>query len=507
MMCLFHRRCLGCSIPGNQTKMLSCMKTDEQFEHYKRHIPPYFVRSYSQHLGCMLVRSDLLLDYFPGEKDFTQALHTFVAHINCKGYSVALCNYVWSSERDEDRAVDAALKLLGEQSFPTYIESSRIKSEENRLSLLCAALQDNPGFLFDLSGLSGLKAGSTKFYLKFLAALSSSPLGKYHCDILVTEMAESCCKLSQQFPQLSFIHTVEGRYYKAALRIGQPTDMAQCSMLAEHAYFNFYFFMDMIAYDCHYMKKSVTLEKVYQFVANYSDGILSISQFTQDQLRRSFPAYVAQPPKHCAARLSLEASDHRLSDMRDKQSGAKISRILVVGSRLEHKNTAEVMTFLPVLFPQCDFKVLGAAIKVAAKNVQGYQSGCLDDGVVNDLYQWADVVIFPSSYEGFGLPLFEGLAYGKCVFVRQSLLNEELLSRYHGPGSAVSYANFEQLHADLLSYIEDKHSMVEKTFLTDQPAHTYETMLKAVSDFVLEQTSLERESVFRQRQAVLDLMA
>ena len=52
------------------------------------------------------------------------------------------------------------------------------------------------------------------------------------------------------------------------------------------------------------------------------------------------------------------------------------------------------------------------------EGITGYPSGSLDDSFVESLYRNANVVVFPSHYEGFGLPVMHALGYKKPVVAR-----------------------------------------------------------------------------------------
>ena len=52
--------------------------------------------------------------------------------------------------------------------------------------------------------------------------------------------------------------------------------------------------------------------------------------------------------------------------------------------------------------------------------------GYVDEADKPSLYRLADVFVFPSMYEGFGLPIVEAMQSGTPVVARQMPLNEEI---------------------------------------------------------------------------------
>ena len=61
------------------------------------------------------------------------------------------------------------------------------------------------------------------------------------------------------------------------------------------------------------------------------------------------------------------------------------------------------------------------------------------------LYANAEIVVFPSFYEGFGLPIVNALAYGRTVVARDSALVREIGGLYQGPGRLVVYESEKDL--------------------------------------------------------------
>jgi hypothetical protein len=87
-----------------------------------------------------------------------------------------------------------------------------------------------------------------------------------------------------------------------------------------------------------------------------------------------------------------------------------------------------VIERLPRLFPQTNFVVLGVE-GPTFRNVKYRKSGSMTNEQVSDLFARADIVLFPSYYEGFGFPLMEALAHQRPVLVRKLVPFEEIASK------------------------------------------------------------------------------
>ena len=71
--------------------------------------------------------------------------------------------------------------------------------------------------------------------------------------------------------------------------------------------------------------------------------------------------------------------------------------------------------------------------------ITSHPSGTLAEIDVHRLYAAAKVVVFPSFYEGFGLPVVKALAYGRTLCARESPVLTEVASLPAAwPGDPVS---------------------------------------------------------------------
>jgi hypothetical protein len=87
----------------------------------------------------------------------------------------------------------------------------------------------------------------------------------------------------------------------------------------------------------------------------------------------------------------------------------------------------------------------------------GIDSGRLSGAEMEDLWRGARVVVFPSHYEGFGLPVVEGLAHRKPVFARDMPVMRELYERLGAPANLVLYNSTADLVARLREGLPDWH--------------------------------------------------
>jgi glycosyltransferase involved in cell wall biosynthesis len=104
--------------------------------------------------------------------------------------------------------------------------------------------------------------------------------------------------------------------------------------------------------------------------------------------------------------------------------------LLCVGNRKPHKNLAAAVEALARLLPECPELKLGVVgARFAARDEVDERAealgvahavverGGVDDDALRCLYTHAEALLFPSMYEGFGLPVLEAMACGTPVVV------------------------------------------------------------------------------------------
>ena len=80
------------------------------------------------------------------------------------------------------------------------------------------------------------------------------------------------------------------------------------------------------------------------------------------------------------------------------------------------------------------------------------QTGFIEDKDLQRLYRVGDLFVFPSLYEGFGLPVLEAMASGACVVARGASAMAEVVG---DAGALVETKNADLLAAAIASLLED----------------------------------------------------
>lgn len=230
------------------------------------------------------------------------------------------------------------------------------------------------------------------------------------------------------------------RVFGVALRMAQPFSTDQLSRMARLAPVNVYAMLDPIAYDClHLDTAEPDLGELWGHVFAHADGVIYISDVVRDlfrarfQRRRELHEVVAYP--------SLDYRDYRRGAV---TPAPEHGYALIIGNKFEHKRLPQTVEALARAFPTDRIVAFGLATS-AHNNVTAYESGQLSDTLVDRLVAGAGFIVFPSVYEGFGLPILRGLAAHRPVLARRTPVAEDLQSRLDEFENLTLYSNLADL--------------------------------------------------------------
>jgi hypothetical protein len=96
------------------------------------------------------------------------------------------------------------------------------------------------------------------------------------------------------------------------------------------------------------------------------------------------------------------------------------------------------------------------------------KSGKLTDQIVESLFANSDLLIFPSQYEGFGLPVLAAVNHEKPILLYDSQINRELAKIYNFGSKVQFFTYFENLNKSIENVLNKmnsyKHNVVKRTW-------------------------------------------
>jgi GT2 family glycosyltransferase len=438
---------------------------------------------------CMLIRWSILAEFGVFDEiygaGYNEENDLVMRAARC-GYRAVLANkaFAWheggrsfdATETSRDRRETANRPLLLAR-YPEYagLTDAYLHSPEHVAeTLLGALIPDAAGRIdlaFDFSSFTGVHNGTFEAGRQLIGEAARHWRERFNLFVLCSEAAYVfhdyvALGLPRRDPDGPEI-------YAAIFRVGQPYDWKTIERLATRTAVIGVAMLDTISVDSS-EQSTPRLHNIWQFTLEHADLITTISQFTADQLERRFR--FGPGVQRLTSMLSLDTADY---DFAEPAKGAvgpaglpAAGYILVIGNAYPHKHVAPTANALSQRFPDRSIVALGVEAKAAAgpanpllpnqplcaaANLTGLAAGALSQGALTRLYAGAGVIVFPSHYEGFGIPVLNALAARKPVFVRRSPVFEELR---HALGDAENI-HFYETTGDLADLLQTPPTWID----------------------------------------------
>lgn len=315
--------------------------------------------------------------------------------------------------------------------FPEYLEQldayfGGAHREAERL--LAGLLPDADGRIdvaFDCSHVHKRHNGTFRALAKLIHEASASWGDKFNIYVIAdADVARFHGFTSNPRVLLEPVDT--NRVFGIAYRLGQPFQPEEFLRMSRLAPVNIYAMLDTIAWDCLYLNRA-ELDDLWGGTARYADGILYISDFSRDQFRLRFPVRPDMPEQVSYLSLVPEEYLHEPAIMPAAEVQGE-TYLLLIGNSFAHKYIEPTVRAISRELPRVKLVALGLETS-GRQNLTAYGSGHLDSGMVGSLFAGARAVIFPSTYEGFGMPVLEALSRRKVLYVRDTPLNRAIHAR------------------------------------------------------------------------------
>lgn len=292
--------------------------------------------------------------------------------------------------------------------------------------------------LLDCTGMSEIYNGTTESILGLLDGFQAQDTSGWEIAVMARGKTRQFFDLGTRYPRFRMIEPEEESRHALALRLSQVWDLSTWADLHRRALSVAVSILDTIAIDILY-PVSANVVAAFQFTAEHADGLMYISDYSRQQFSRRFP--VSPGVREIVHYLSFAAGDHT----REPHATAAVEPyVLVVGNDYDHKDLVRSARMLADAFPLQTIKALGLASAQRA-SVQAIPSGSLTEDLVEALYARASCIVYPSFYEGFGLPILKGLGYGRTVIARRSSLLREIAERAAPRGRLLEFSTGDEL--------------------------------------------------------------
>jgi GT2 family glycosyltransferase len=356
------------------------------------------------------------------------ANHAFVYHLG--GESFAATGTPAAKRQAVNRRILLSRYPENEHIVARYFRGIEFRAQ----SLLAGFVPDEQGrlkILFDCGFIAPHHAGTFEFAIQTLKAFVAAYGDRYSVYVRGGEHPLLFHGF-EQIPGLNFC-LGSGHHqapFAAVIRLAQPFQQSQLTEPLELAPITAFVILDTIVLDCQYLDHG-DVSLIWRNLTRTASIIGYISQYSQDQFRRRF----AIPPSvtEYVGLLSTDPNEYFVDDAEPGEAGlpaavAKDPPVLIVGNHYPHKNVAATVEAFQRRADAPRLVVLGLDYPKTDR-IEGYPAGELDAALVDSLYADAAMVVFPTHYEGFGLPAIHALARRKPLISRRIPVLEEIKAR------------------------------------------------------------------------------
>jgi glycosyltransferase involved in cell wall biosynthesis len=285
-----------------------------------------------------------------------------------------------------------------------------------------------PRLLLDARGMQAMYNGTSQAILGYLQGFDALAPPNLEITVLATSGAARFHDLERRFPKFRYrFDRLEGSYVAAVL-LNQPWSIEAMVDLHGRAVFVVFNMFDTISWDILYPGPE-GLDEVWRMMGRLADGLLFISDYTRRRFCFRFRPDPMVPL--VVTHLSVDPSETMLGPLGKSQLVEPY--LLVFGNDYDHKAVGPTLMTLTDAFPFLLIVALGPD-RAASPRVTCLRSGGLAESEIDNLVGHAAAIVYPSVYEGFGLPVVHGLARGRTVIVRHSPLWDEIAAISQLPG-------------------------------------------------------------------------
>lgn len=373
-------------------------------------------------------------------KTIDGALADFALRINAYGYDSVMLNHVFV---EANRGSLAPLTtgcsdwriLKRRYSFlEDTIDRFRIVGNDP-VNLLLEVTQNpngrKPRILLDYSSMQPFHCGTSEYQLGVLKCLNEHYSDKFDVHVFANGSAAGAAFHNLDRYCKSIIYREEDlEVYDLGFYASQPTQIEQQLILYRHCARVVYTMLDAILLRCNYMDPLNIINPIdaVRFGLENCDGIIAISDYSKKDTLDFYqddPLILSKPIRR------IYVASNFGDDYLDENDGTLAEElpfdnyILIAGNSFAHKALTEATNAIK----DCDQNVIVVGSKTNGfmqNNVYGCKNGQIDDETLVGLYRKSAAVIFPSVYEGFGLPIVNALKCGRPVIAKNNDLNVEL---------------------------------------------------------------------------------
>jgi glycosyltransferase involved in cell wall biosynthesis len=366
--------------------------------------------------SCFYARHEVIRDL--GFTSEGEAINELAIRANRRGYRAAIANRAYAHDTNARTETPPA-----SDGISAALDRHLTSPAERALTLLCQCETNAPlALAFDFSSIGTLKNGTSEYSVALVSAFAKLFADRYCIDVL-------CEPATWDFHDLAAIPGIrraapeDDKLYAAIVRTNQPFTVESLALASSRGAVTLTVMHDAIAYDCLHVAPA-DLHELWSFVMQFSDGVIYVSQFSRQQFARRFAT--SREVAHIVCMPSTDAAEYATA----RPDGGDY--LLIVGNDFEHKALQHTVDLIRARFRGLKLAVFGSP-SAGQSGVIHFASGKLSSAEVASIFANARAVVYPSHYEGFGLPIMHALASKKRIFARDIPVYHEIKRKVSAP--------------------------------------------------------------------------
>lgn len=400
---------------------------DEAFRHYKADFVPEIVASLESD-SITAFSTDAIL------RNLQTIIDSAGAYPNAADISVVLNRFGLTSVRIAlPESLAPTRTAWPEQSPParpwdSYIAHTsanfRLFPDSFSIHFARQLMHEGPSsILIDASDLPHQLNGTSRLAIEFLRYLNQEVnAGRLNWNVTVLAPEAALDRYAPDLKSLQHIGSLsEGaQQYDLGVSITPVTNLSRCVDLVRRCVRWVVLQLDIIAIrSIPHLSQHLGAKPALEFINSYADLVVSIS----DATRADVTSYLSTPISAPQVVCHLGVPDS-FTAIQTNPTEPDSPFVLVLGNDEPHKRTRPTVQALT----DAGYQVVSISSSPPINSAhQTITPGTLSDKALKQLIAQSTAVVFPSEYEGFGLPLVEVAATGRAVVAWKTAVNEELV--------------------------------------------------------------------------------
>lgn len=397
---------------------------------------PFDVRAPIPDGACALLKMDVYRRFGPLENVLGGIEGAIIAYgktINDAGYTTIVAANAVALLPAEPRIGDASFAAIDKHRYLVpFLEFANASSLRK------------PRVLFDFHDMPPFYCGTSEYQMALIRYFKDCFAAEYDVTVRCNEEALGFHGIrAYGFDVL--LPEEEAGLFDIGLVATQPVSFDKQLFLNEHCLRIVYTMLDCIWLRSHYLcMEGPDVEDVARCGLRNCDGIITISDFSRRDYLDYFSSDQAiQAKASQVVYISTDFGNGALADISEEVPFEQYD--LVIGNTFKHKALEQVLDAVSGAETNYVFVGLPEDVQLPV-NVVSFPHAKLEESFLDALYEHCHCVVFPSQYEGFGLPITIAFRHKKKVIVCDNDLNHEI--EEHFPqfrGNMLFFSSFDEI--------------------------------------------------------------